>query len=93
MIPPAILDLHFPRKDGSPFHLWLPVFLLWPLLWLLWILVLVPAVLVDLVLLLVGRDYHHYSLLLGRSYLLVCATRGLMVRVNGPETNVSLTFV
>ena len=92
ILPPAILDMRVPRSDGSPLHLWLPVFLLWPLLWLIWLLALLAAALLDLGLLISGRAYHRYTLLLWQCYLVLCHTRGLALRVKSPETDIDMTF-
>ena len=91
--PPAILDMRFPRVDGRRFHLWLPIFLLWPLLWLLELLILVPAIVADVVLWLLGQEYHHYSLLLLRCFGLLGETRGMIVRVKAKQADIDVTIV
>ncbi len=92
-IPPAILRMSFPRSDGRPFRLWLPLFLLWPLLWLIELLVLVAAVVVDSILLLSGQRYHHFTLLLLRCFGLLGDTRGIVIRVNSTEAHFDMTLV
>ena len=93
LIPPALLVIGLPAETGRRFRLWLPLILLWPLLWLLELIVLVPALAVDIACWLVGREYHHYSLLLLRVFGLLGDTRGLIIRVAGPGTDVETTFV
>jgi hypothetical protein len=90
-VPPMILDLRIARPDQPPVHLWLPLFLLWPLVLALWIVALVFTVVADVVLLLAGRRYHHYSILLVRSFEALTQTRGMVVRFKDKETAVDMT--
>lgn len=92
-LPPAILDLRVAPPDRRPLHLWLPIFLLWPLFLALAVIALVLTVLVDLVLLLAGERYHHYTLLLAKSLGAFTATRGLKVTIDDHRNTVSLTVL
>ena len=92
LIPPAIIDLRVPTSEGRHFHLWLPVFLLWPLLWLVELAVLVPAALLDAALWLIGGDYHHYTLFLLRLFGLLGDVRGTIVRVRSAETDIDMAI-
>jgi hypothetical protein len=91
-VPPAILDMRFTKPDGRPVHLWLPIFLLWPLFLALGIVALVLTILVDVVLLLLGQQYHHYTILVARSFAALTETRGMMIRVNDGKTVFDMTI-
>ena len=91
ILPPAILDLRVAPSDGRRIHLWLPLFLLWPLFLALGILALVLTILADFVLVVIGQRYHHYTLLLVRSFGALCEMRGMVVRVNDGTTAVDMT--
>ncbi len=90
-IPPAILDLKVNPADGRRVHLWLPLFLLWPIVLALVVISLVFTILADLVLLLVGQRYHHYTILMLRSVGALCETRGMVIRFNDGKTDVDVT--
>jgi hypothetical protein len=90
-IPPALLDLRVASPDRRPIHLWLPIFLLWPLFLAFGVLSLVFTVIADVVLLLLGQRYHHYSILLVRSLAALCDLRGMVVRFNDGQTAVDMT--
>lgn len=91
-IPPAILDLRVASPDRQrPIHLWLPLFLLWPTFLVLGVLSLVFTVLADVVLLLLGRRYHHYTILLARAFGVLCETRGVVFRFSDGKTAVDMT--
>jgi hypothetical protein len=90
-IPPMILDLKVASPDRPPVHVWLPLFLLWPLVVAVGALALVFTVVADVALLLAGRRYHHYSLLLVRSFAALTETRGMVIRFNDKQTAVDLT--
>ena len=49
------------------------------------------TIVADVVLLLVGRRYHHYTLLLVRSFEALGETRGMVIRVNDEKTAVDMT--
>ena len=89
-VPPMIVDLTV-TSSRRPVHLWLPVFLLWPLALALGVLALVPTIVVDAVLLLLGRRYHHYTVLLVRSFEAIGETRGMVIRFSNQKTAVDLT--
>jgi hypothetical protein len=91
VIPPAILDLRVAQPDRHPVHVWLPLFLLWPLLLVIGVLALVLTILADVVLLLLGQRYHHYTVLLVRSFGALNDTRGMVMRFNDGRTAVDMT--
>jgi hypothetical protein len=90
-LPPMILDLKVAAPDRQPVHVWLPLFLLWPLVLALAVVALVFTLLADVALLVLGRPYHHYSLLLVRSLLALGDARGMVIRFNDEQTAVDLT--
>ncbi len=91
-MPPAILDLRVAPPDRRPVHVWLPLFLLWPLALILVLLALVVTVPVDFVLLVIGKPYHHYTILLLRACGVLCETHGMVIRVNDGKTDVDMTI-
>ena len=90
-VPPAILDLSIASPERRPVHLWLPLFLLWPLALVLGVLALVFTILADVVLMVLGQRYHHYTILLARSFGALCETRGMVIRFNDGKTAVDMT--
>ena len=90
-VPPMILDLKVASPERRPIHLWLPLFLLWPLALALGILALVLTIAADVVLLLLGRRYHHYTVLLVRSFAALGETRGMVIRFSDEKTAVDMT--
>lgn len=90
-MPPAILDLKIAPSDGRRVHLWLPLFLLWPLALALGVLALVFTIIGDLVLMLAGQRYHHYTLLLVRSFGALSGTRGMVMSFKDDKTAVDMT--
>jgi len=90
-VPPMILDLKVASPERRPIHLWLPLFLLWPLALALGILALVLSIAADVVLLLLGRRYHHYTVLLVRSFAALGETRGMVIRFSDAKTAVDMT--
>jgi hypothetical protein len=90
-MPPAILDLRVAPADGRPIHVWLPLFLLWPVALVLGLLALVLTILTDVALLIQGRRYHHYTILVARSLAALTETRGTVIRVNDSKAAVHMT--
>jgi len=90
-LPPMILDLTVASADRRPVHLWLPLFLLWPLALALGVLALALTIVADVVLFLVGRRYHHYTVLLARSFAVLGETRGTVIRFSNQKTAVDMT--
>jgi len=90
-MPPAVLDLTIAPEDGRRIHLWLPLFLLWPLVLVLAVLVIGLTVIVDLGLLILGRTYHHYTLLVSRTLGMLGETRGMILHFNDRNATVDLT--
>ena len=90
-LPPMILDLKVVRPERRPVHLWLPLFLLWPLALVVGALALVLTIVADVVLFLVGRRYHNYTVLLVRSFAALGETRGMVIRFSNEKTAVDMT--
>jgi len=91
-LPPLVIDVRVKEEGSRGFRIWLPIFLLWPLLFVLLALALIGTLVADLVLLLGGARYHHYTLLVLRSLGLLAAARGTHVRANnhGSRVNVDI---
>jgi uncharacterized membrane protein len=92
ILPPLSMWLDVASPGHRRVRLWLPLFLVWLLLVPLALLALVLAIVADLVLLLAGRPYHHYTLLLLGCFAVLAATRGTVVRVNGDDAVVDLAI-
>ena len=92
IVPPMILDLTVAPSHRHPFHLWLPLFLLWPLALALGVLALALTIVADIVLILLGRRYHHYTALLVRSLEALGETRGTVIRFSNEKTAVDMTL-
>ncbi len=90
-VPPMVLDMRIASPERRPIHLWLPLFLLWPLFLVIGVIALVFTVVADVVLLLIGQRYHHYTILLARSFAAVCETRGMVIRFTDKDTAVDMT--
>ena len=90
-VPPLVLDLRVVRPERRPVHLWLPLFLLWPLVLVLGVLALLLTMVADGVLLVLGRRYHHYTILLVRSFATLGETRGMVIRFSNEKTAVDMT--
>jgi hypothetical protein len=89
--PPLVLHLAVISPRRRPVRLWLPVVLLWPLALVLGALALVVAIVTDGLLLALGRRYHHYTVLLVRSFAVLCETRGTVIRFSNATTAVDMT--
>ena len=90
-LPPMILNLRVASPQRRPVHLWLPLFLLWPFALVLGALALGVALVADGVLLLRGRRYHHYTVLLVRSFEALTAARGTVIHIDNEKTAVHVT--
>jgi hypothetical protein len=90
-LPPVVLDLKVVRPERRPVHLWLPLFLLWPLALVLGVVALLFTIAADAVLLVLGRSYHHYTVLLVRSFATLGGTRGMAIRFGNTKTAVDMT--
>jgi hypothetical protein len=90
-LPPLILDLRVAPSQRRPVHLWLPLFLLWPPALVLGALALLAALVADAALLLAGRRYHHYTVLLVRSFEALTAARGTVIHIDNEKTAVHVT--
>lgn len=92
MMPPYLLDMRFTSEDGRRHRLWLPLFLLWPLALVLVVLALVLTLLVDVALLVAGKRYHYYTLLLGGLLGLFSELRGTSVHIHQADTLVDFVI-
>ena len=90
-LPPMVLDLRIASSQRRPVHLWLPLFLLWPLALVVGVLALLLTIVADVVLFLVGRRYHNYTVLLVRSFAALGETRGMVIRFSNEKTAVDMT--
>jgi hypothetical protein len=93
MLPPMLLYLRVGTPESPGFGMWLPLFLLWLLLLPIMVLALPLTIVADLVLFLAGRRYHHYTLLVLRSFGVLRATRGTTVRIRSNQNVVDITLV
>lgn len=90
MFPPMLIYVRVATPEHARHGVWLPLFLIWLLLLPLIVLILTLTVAVDFVLLLIGQEYHHYTLFLLRAFGLLGATRGTIVHIHSDETNVDI---
>ena len=90
-LPPVVLDLRVVRPERRPIRLWLPLFLLWPLALVLGVVALLFTIVTDAVLFVLGRSYHHYTVLLMRSFATLGGTRGMAIRFSNTKTAVDMT--
>jgi hypothetical protein len=90
-VPPLVLDLRVVRPERRPVRLWLPLFLLWPLALVLGVVALLFTIVADAVLFVLGRRYHHYTVLLVRSFATLGETRGMVIRFSNGKTAVDMT--
>jgi hypothetical protein len=93
MIPPHLFDLRVSEEGKSPVRVWLPLFLLWPLGIVLFVLAFVITALLDVLLVVFGQRYHHYTLFLLGCLEMLGQTRGLTVHIRGEEATVDLTVL
>jgi len=92
-VPPYALDLTVDTREGRHIRLWLPILLLWPLFFALGVLAFVVTLVVDTLLLVFGQRYHHYSLLLFRSFEALTETRGMVIRFKDGDSSVDMTLL
>ncbi len=92
-VPPTILHLKVVRPGRRSVRLWLPLFLLWPLALALGVLALLGTIVVDAVLLLLDRRFHHYTILLARIFALISETRGMTIRIMNERETVAMTVL
>jgi hypothetical protein len=93
MLPSMLLYLCIGTPERPGRGMWLPLFLVWLLLLPLAILAVLFTLLADVVLLIVGRPYHHYTLLLLRCLGLLGATRSAELRIDSGTNIVNMRFV
>lgn len=92
MMPPMLMHLRISSPERQRPGVWLPLFLVWLILLPLVALILAVALIVDLVLLLAGESYHHYTLLLLQCFEVLAATRDTVVHIHGDNTDVDICF-
>jgi hypothetical protein len=90
-VPPYAIDVRVVEPGAKGFRIWVPMFLLWPLLLVLGVIALLVAVCADVLLVVVGQRYHHYSAFLLRSFEALTETRGLKVYAKDEGTTVDVT--
>ncbi len=90
-VPPLILHLAVERPGRRALRLWLPLFLLWPVVLVLGALAFAGTLVADAVLLLCGRRYHRYTVLLAHSFATLCETRGMVVHIRSESAAVDMT--
>jgi hypothetical protein len=90
-VPPLVLDLRIAREDGRPFHLWLPLFLLWPFAFVLAGLALAVAALMDAAAAATGGASRHATALVLGVFAALSASRGTELDIENAKTSVHLT--
>jgi hypothetical protein len=90
-VPPLVVDLRVAREGRRPFHVWLPLFLLWPLVAALGAIALAVAALMDAAAVATGgRPRHATALVLG-VFGALSAARGTELDIDNATTAVHLT--
>ncbi len=92
ILPPWSMWVRVASPGRRGVWIWLPLFLVWLSLLPFALLALALTLVADLALLLAGREYHHYTLLLLRSLGLLAATRGMAVRIHSKGSIVDLNI-
>jgi hypothetical protein len=90
---PYALDLRVEPSDGKRVHLWLPLFLLWPLLVVLALIGFVVTIVADVVIVLIGRGYQGYTVLLWGVLAMLGDTKGMVLRFSDKKAAVDMTFL
>jgi hypothetical protein len=90
-VPPSVVAMKVVELDRTRFRAWVPLFIFWPLLLALVLLVLVVAVVVDTLLVLVGRRYQYTRFVVG-CLDVVGETRGVEVFVHDKSRTVAMTI-
>lgn len=90
VLPPLVIDVSVRERGARNFRIWFPFVLLWPVLFVLVGFALVVTLLVDLVLLLAGSRYHHYTALLLGAMHMLADMRGTSARVDSATTFVAV---
>ena len=78
-LPPLVIRVRVREAGSKGFRLWLPIVVLWPLLLPLLGLTLLVTLVADLVLLVSGARYHHYTRLVLGSLRVLAEVRGTHV--------------
>ncbi len=90
ILPPSVVYIKIKDENKKGFGCWFPFFLLWPIFLLLLIIVIPISVLIDLILWVIGRKYHHYTKLILYSLNLISESKGLQLNVNDKESIVKI---
>jgi hypothetical protein len=93
MYPPMLLYLRIGAPDRPGHGVWLPLFLVWLILLPLLVFILAVTLMVDVVLLLTGDRYHHYTLLFLRCLGLIGDLKGTVMHIHSKDTNVDIDLV
>jgi hypothetical protein len=89
-LPPLVLDLRVAQPDRRPFHLWLPLFLLWPLVLVVFLVAVAVAAVMDAVALASGRPHRTTLFVIGVLSALTEA-RGTEFDIENDKASVHLT--
>ena len=89
-VPPLVLDLRVAQADRRPFHLWLPLFLLWPLALVAFVVAVVVAAVLDAVALATGRPHRTTAFVIGMVAAL-SESSGTELDIENEKTTVHLT--
>lgn len=93
MLPPLLLYVRIGTAEKPGTGWWLPLFLIWLLFLPVVVVVFLLGILADAVLILAGRPYHHYTLLLAGCLGMLSAARGTTVHINSEKNDVDIDFV
>lgn len=92
-MPLYAFDLSVAQPGRRPFHIWLPLFLLWPIVIVLLLPVFAVTIVLDVLLFLFGGRYHRYTLFVVGCLDLLGETRGLTVHVRDKDAAVDMTVL
>lgn len=92
-LPPTLLYVRHDSPERRGIGVWLPLFLIWLVLLPFVLVALLVTALVDTVLFLSWRSYHHYTLLLLRALGLLGELRGLTVHIQSKNDVVDIDVV
>lgn len=89
-VPPLVLDLRVVQADRRPFHLWLPLFLLWPLVLVVFVAAVAVAAVMDAVALASGRPHRTTPFVIG-VFSTLTEARGTELDIENDKAIVHLT--
>jgi len=93
MFPPMLVYLRLSKPDKSRMGLWLPLFLVWLLLLPIILLAVLLAMLVDVALVLSGRDFHSYTRLLLHLLGVLGTARGTVLSIHSEDNVIDVKLV